>query len=213
MNNILKLIILVMSFSQIGCALNTARTNARIDGSMHGGVALGAASTAGGIEENGVQTKNRATPLIQLDVGSGSKAEEGFGFDVNLKAGLPTLAAVDLYVEAPHLGNFYYGFGADVGFQNDLYLVGSYYMNPKTFVTLVGRVGYDLTEMTNDDFFYNSQMAFGFANDDIVDELNVFAGYTYFAGNGIDMNFFDFEGSDPTQIAHHFIYAGLGLEF
>lgn len=214
-NRMIKLSVLFLTISQIGCALNIARTNARIEDGLHGGIGFAATSTVGGVEVSGPppsKKENKTAGFAQGDLGYGVGNDDGFGFDINGKLGFGSLAALDLYLQAPRVGNFYYGLGADVGFQNDLYLIGSYYTSKNTFLSLTGRAGRDIMDITNRDWFYSPQLSFGFDRDGGLEQISIFAGYTYFAGRGQDVTL-RFTTDVPRESANHFVYAGIDLTF
>jgi hypothetical protein len=214
--NILKYILLISVMAPIAfttsCALNTARTNARIEKGFHIGGDGGVITTVGGVDINGTKTSNQQKPIAELDLGYSHAEENKFGFDIQAKLGFLVLPAMDLYLEAPHVGNFYYGVGTELGLANAVYLTGTYYMTRKFFVTLTGRTSYDFLEVANRSWIFNPQLALGLSDSGALQELSLFCGYTYFPGRGQDLSF-DIGGDFPDEIAHHFIYGGIAVKF
>lgn len=214
-------ILMLMVLMQSSCAVNIARTNARIQRGFHGGVGGTIGSTVGGTDRpsatspSTIKGDNVLRPSLQGNIGYGGQDENEVRADIQLKAGLFSATTVDLFVSPPQIGSFYYGAGIEAGTIGAMYISGTQYLTTDTFVTATGRVGYDWTDWDHSgkNWVINPQLAFGWGNSENRNtELSIFTGYTYTSGRGMDYTI-DIAGMGDFIRSNHFIYAGAQLNF
>jgi hypothetical protein len=214
--NTLKFILLLGILAPVifteSCGPNLARTNARIENGFQVGGAVYYDQSIGQIKN---QVGQHSYVQIETNVQYGRRREDNYGFAAQLKLGFATVPGVDIYLELPSSNNFYYGVGADLGFENIPYIVGTYYFNDVFFATFTGRYIIPGISINVDSGGYGSQLALGWNGKGDNPIISIFGGYDYFTGDGFTMEFNNHQnnGSIGSDNVGQMVYGGMSVQF
>lgn len=192
------------------CVPTAARKNARIERGLDVELIAGVQVVDEGEDENGDATEGSALAHFELDLqfGAGLGENAATAFQIKIPSSI-VFTSLEAYYQAPPVGNFYYGFGAELSALPGLYAVFTQYLDKNFYATFTSRV---LFAESRDEkaLLLNPQLSFGM--DGAVD-LSVFLSYAHHTGQGFDFDIDLFGPNDRKDYHRKYWLTGAAIRF